>query len=262
MKELFSIEGKTILLTGALGFLGSYFCEELAKAGAHLIIIDLDNARCIKFAEELSKKYNTKNYGYGLDITNESDVKNTADTVRQNKQNTGKIDVIINNAQGGLPKDIKELEKLPLENWEKEMKVNTTGAFLIVKHFSGLLKDGGAIINVSSIYGDCAPDFRIYEGTDMWSPIAYSASKAGLHGMTKYLSVYFSERKIRVNTLTPGGVESKQPEIFKEKYSNRVPLRRMAKKDDLLGPLIFLCSNASNYITGEQIRVDGGLHVW
>ena len=264
-KKIFELTKKVIILTGANGFLGNYFIKGIAEHGANLALIDIDQAKLKKLSIKLSQKYKVKCNYYVCDITNNLQVKSTVDKI---KNDFGKIDVLVNNAQGNDV--IKPFEDMTLEDWRKTSSVNEEGIFLVSQAVGSLMskqKSGGSIIQISSIYGVVAPDHRIYENSvfnnkKMGSTAVYSFTKAGIIGLTKYLSTYWAEKGIRVNCITPGGIESNQNEVFKANYSSRIPLKRMGKPDEMVGGLIFLASNSSSYITGHNLIIDGGLSAW
>ncbi len=264
-KDIFSLKGKTAVVTGGIGILGKSFCAGLASFGANVVVIDLDEKKVLSFAKELKRKYGTDSMGVSCDVTSPDDVSKSIDKIIDTYEF---IDILLNNAQGDTV--AKDFEDCSLEDWRVTSSVNEEGYFLMAQAVgnSMIAKDnGGSIIQTSSIYGILGPDHRVYEGAtmdgkQMGTRAVYSFSKAGGIGLTKYLATYWADKNIRVNTLTPGGVENGQNKRFIEQYSNRVPLGRMAKKDDLVGALIFLASDASSYVTGQNIIVDGGLQSW
>lgn len=260
MSGEFSLEGKIAIVTGAAGILGPVFCKALTEYGAKVAALDLSD----KVNEVFSDNDNIK--GYKCDVSSPKEVKQT---VQQVIADFGKIDILHNNAQGrthSVP-----FEEYTLDMWHETMKVNVDGSLLCLQEVGKHMIDrgqGGSIIQTSSIYGYMAPDFRIYDGClnaagkQMSSPAVYTVSKAAQNGLTTYLASYWAKHNIRINNLVPGGVEFQQSDRFKQQYSARIPLGRMAKDHDMVGTLIFLASDASKYITGQDIFVDGGLHVW
>jgi NAD(P)-dependent dehydrogenase (short-subunit alcohol dehydrogenase family) len=268
-RRLFDLTGRVAVVTGALGILGRHFCAGLADHGASVAVVDLDAAATSVFARELQQKYDAKCIGVAADIADPAAVKAMADTI---EKKLGPIDVLHNNAQAvrrNPERYFAPVEIFDLATWREIMAVNLDGAFLVAQEIGGrMAKRGrGSIIQTASIYGVVGPDQRIYEGSEYlgWpinTPPVYSASKAGIIGLTRYLATYWGHRGVRVNTLTPGGVSSGQNEEFDRRYSARVPMGRMAKADDLVGALIFLASDASSYVTGQNLIVDGGLTAW
>ena len=266
--KIFSLENKTTIVTGALGLIGKEHCKALSEAGANIVVADIDEVKCSEFAKTLS----TESLGASLDVTKPESVKNLRDKIL-NK--FGHIDVLVNNAAINdmfeNPKAASEqskFENYPLELWQKSVDVNLTGVFLCSQILGSEMakQKSGSIINIASTYGITAPDQSLYikrDGTQsFFKPPAYSATKGAVIMFTKYLAAYWGKDGVRVNTLTPGGVENNQDEFFIEKYSAKTPLGRMANPSDYKGALIFLASSASNYMTGANLVVDGGWTCW
>jgi len=270
IKSLFNLTGKVAVVTGGVGILGRQFCHGLAEFGADIAVVDLDQNESQKFAEELSHTHSVKSLGIACDVSSPQSVQNMVDEI---VKYFGEINILHNNA-GGKSSDIEAcfapFEDYTLETWRAMMSVNIDGMFLVAQTVGKQMisqEKGGSIIQTASIYGIMAPDQRIYEGShyhgyQMNSPASYTASKAAVIGFTKYLAAYWAEKGIRVNSITPGGVESGQTDLFKQKYSERVPLGRMAKRSEMVGALIYLASSASSYVTGGNIIIDGGLNCW
>lgn len=267
---MFSLEGKNILITGGVGILGKTFVEGFLSQGANIAIVDVDQLVIDEYVTSMKGKYGTKIKGYQCDITSEKEV---MALVKNVAADFGKIHVLHNNAASkgsDLDKFFAPFEEFSLNTWREIMSVNIDGMFLMAKHVGKHMVDlkiKGSIIQTASIYGVCAPDQRIYEGSfylgrQINTPAVYSASKAAVIGLTQYLSTYWGSLGIRVNTITPGGMESGQNSTFVEKYANRVPMNRMGQPNELVGALVFLASDASSYITGQNIIVDGGLSAW
>lgn len=269
-KNAFNLQGKTAIVTGGAGILGRYFCNALAAFGANVAVVDVAGEKAEEVACELREKYSISAQGIQCNVSNEGSVR---EMVQRTVELFGEIHILHNNAatkSSSLEKFFLPFEKYSLETWQEVMDVNLNGVFLVAKEVGARMVEqgmGGSIIQTASIYGILAPDQRIYEGAryldcQINTPAVYSASKAGVVGLTKYLSTYWAEAGIRVNTLTPGGVFSGQNEVFTKRYSERIPMGRMANPEELTGALIFLASDASSYITGQNIVVDGGLSVW
>ena len=268
-KNLFSLTGKVAVVTGGAGLLGQVFCQALVTAGANVAIIDLDKQAADKTAATIKKAETQKVIAVECDITSQESVSAMVKTV---VTQLGGIDILLNNAASkgsSLDKFFAPFENYSLQAWREVMAVNIDGLFLVAQSVGSQMKKqgGGSIIQVSSIYGVVAPDQRIYQGSEyngrpINTPAVYSVSKAAVLGLTSYLSTYWADSKIRVNTLTPGGIESGQNSEFNQKYSNRVPLGRMGEASELTGALIYLASDASSYVTGQNIIVDGGLSAW
>jgi NAD(P)-dependent dehydrogenase (short-subunit alcohol dehydrogenase family) len=263
----FSLTGIVVVITGCTGVLGSAYCKAFSLRGAHLVMADLADRTPILAAETLAIETGNPTLGVNCDVTNEQ---NVSDLFTEALQRFGRVDVVINNAAATGEHLMREgdafadFEQYPLSVWEKVINTNLTGMFLVAREGGkALLKsDGGSMINVSSIYGVVGPDHRLYEDMPFRSFAAYSAAKAGVHGLTQWLATYWGEKNIRVNTLVPGGVNNGHSETFKARYSQRTPMHRMAEKDDLVGMMIYLATDASRYCTGQQFIVDGGLSAW
>ena len=268
-RDLFDLTGKTAVVTGGAGILGCRFCAGLADFGAAVAVVDLDGEAASALADEIAAQYGVQTAGIACDITEPDSV--TA-MVAQVEDQLGPIDVLHNNAAGKTRDPaafFAAVEEFTLATWREVMAVNLDGMFLVAQAVGrGMATRGrGSIIQTASIYGAMAPDQRIYEGSEYMgrpinTPPVYSASKAGVIGLTKYLASYWASHGVRVNTLTPGGVESGQNETFKHRYSQRVPMQRMGRPDEMVGTLVFLASDASSYVTGQNIIVDGGLSAW
>ena len=267
--ELFSLANKVVVVTGGAGLLGQVFCQALVDVGANVAIVDLDLASAETAAKKINKSDAQKVVAFESDITSpESVTQMVANVVKQ----LGRIDVLVNNAASkgsSLDAFFESFEDYSLKTWREVMSVNIDGLFLVAQAVGKQMKKqgGGSIIQTSSIYGVVAPDQRIYEGSEyngraINTPAVYSASKAAVNGLTSYLSTYWASSKIRVNSLTPGGIASGQNSEFNKKYSNRVPLGRMGEASELVGALIYLASDASSYVTGQNLIVDGGLSAW
>lgn len=268
-RNRFDLSSRTALITGGVGILGKHFCAALADHGANIAVVDIKPNAAAHFALELVETYGVNAHGYELDVSDKSDVKEVVGAV---EGAMGPIDILHNNAAtkgSSLDAFLESTEEYSDSVWKDVMSVNLDGAFFMAQEVGSRMakRQAGSIIQTASIYGICGPDQRIYEGSEYMgrainSPAVYSASKAGLIGLTKYLATYWAESGVRVNTLTPGGVSSGQNETFEKKYSHRVPMGRMAQAEEITGALIFLASDASSYITGQNIVVDGGLSVW
>ena len=262
-KNIFSLEGKHIVLTGANGILGKNFARALSDHGAFLSLIDLN------FDEDFTTEMAEKADFYPVDISDKKSLSSAAQLIFSKQKS---VDVLFSNAATKgkeIDRFFDPLEDFSTDVWREIMSVNLDAMFLVCQIFgSKMARQGyGSIILTGSIYGLFSPDQRIYqgslyEGKAINSPAVYSASKAGVLGLSNYLAGYWGKNNIRVNTLVPGGIESGQNDVFYEKYSARVPLNRMGKIDDLMGAVIFLASDASSYVSGQALVIDGGLSVW
>jgi NAD(P)-dependent dehydrogenase (short-subunit alcohol dehydrogenase family) len=273
IQEKFDLTDRVAVVTGGVGLLGAEFCRTLAEAGAAVAVLDLNETASQAVAELL------ENSGYQAlalpaDITQPDSVKAA---VEQVLSKFGRIDVLVNSAAldpkfdpDAVNKGITPgaFEDYPLDLWNSALNVNLTGMFLMTQAcVRPMIEQGkkGSIINICSTYGLNGPDQRIYikEGERVaFKPVYYTVTKAGVMGFTKYLAAYYAETEIRVNALTPGGVFNNHEEYFVKNYSARTILGRMARKDEMNGALLFLASDASSYMTGNNLVVDGGWTAW
>ena len=268
-KELlrFSLKDRVVVITGCTGVLGTGYCRAFAQRGARLVMADLAEREPIAKAMALAEGTGSQVMGVACDVGSETDVISLFEAALKQ---FGRVDVVLNNAAATGEHLMKvgevfaPFESYPLAVWDQVLRTNLTGVFLVAREGGKamLASGGGSLINVSSIYGVVGPDHRIYEDMPFGSFPAYSAGKAGVHGLTLWLATYWGRRGIRVNTLVPGGVFNGHREEFVRRYSERTPMGRMATSDDLIGIVIYLASDASCYCTGQQFIVDGGLTAW
>jgi NAD(P)-dependent dehydrogenase (short-subunit alcohol dehydrogenase family) len=269
-RGLFDLNGKVAVVTGGTGILGQHFCAGLAESGADVAVVDLETENAQKLAQLLAERYGVNAFGYGCDVSDPASVQTMVANV---VAAFGEINILHNNAAGksdDLDAFFAAFEDYSLDQWRKIMSVNLDGMFLVAQAVGKQMVSqgkGGSIIQTASIYGVLAPDHRIYEesfylGRQINTPAVYTASKAGVIGLTKYLATYWAEKNIRVNTLTPGGTESGQNDEFKRRYSARIPMGRMGNAPEIVGALLYLASDASSYVTGQNIIIDGGLDCW
>lgn len=270
-QDLFSVKDRVVIITGGLGQLGRQFTLALAEYGAKVAILDILVTKQ-NVAEVFGTRCTDQNLLFlPVDITKRDSLENGLRTVNTK---WGMPHALINNAALDSPPNAPPEENGPFENypessWDKIIEVNVKGVFLCCQVIGGQMATAGrgSIINICSIYGLVSPDQRIYEycrkqGSDFFKPPAYSASKSALLNLTRYLATYWAGRNVRVNTLTFGGVFNNQDEEFLKGYFTRVPLGRMAREDEYNGAIIFLVSNASSYMTGSNLIIDGGWTAW
>lgn len=270
MQTLFDLSGKVAVVTGGVGILGRRFCEGLASHGAEVAVVDLCLADSEQLATELTETHGVRCSWFACDVSEPSSV---AAMVEQVVQTHGAIHVLMNNAASksdDLAAFFAPFEEYSLDVWRQVMAVNLDGMMLVDQAVGRQMVAqglGGSVIHTASIYGVVAPDQRIYEGSEYMgvpinTPAVYSASKAGVIGLSRYLATYWAPHNIRVNVLTPGGNQSGQNQTFVESYSRRVPLGRMAQPREMVGAAVFLASDASSYVTGQNLVVDGGWTAW
>lgn len=264
------LDGKVALVTGATGILGRNFCHGLAELGAAVAVVDLDRQQVEEFASELSAQYKVAAVGVACDVSSAESVEQM---VAQVVTSLGRIDVLHNNA-ASKSSDVRAFfapfEEYTLKTWREVTAVNLDGMFLVAQSVGRQMlkqQSGGSVIQTASIYGLVGPDPRIYEGSEYLggpinTPAVYAATKAAVVGLTRYLATHWAPHGIRVNCLVPGGVGSGQNSEFADRYSARVPLGRMAKAEEIVGAVLFLASDASSYVTGQVLAVDGGWTAW
>ena len=273
IQEKFDLTNRVAVITGGVGLLGAEFCKTLAEGGAAVAVVDLNGDAADKVADVLTKDgYRAK--GIATDITRPDSVKQMVASVLAD---FGRLDILVNSAALDPKFDPEAASKgiapgafedYPLEQWNAALDVNLTGIFLVTQAcVKPMLEQGkrGSIINICSTYGLNGPDQRIYikDGVRVaFKPVYYTVTKAGVMGFTKYMATYYAGTEIRVNALTPGGVFNNHEEYFVKNYSAKTILGRMARKDEMNGALLFLASDASSYMTGNNLIVDGGWTAW
>jgi NAD(P)-dependent dehydrogenase (short-subunit alcohol dehydrogenase family) len=264
---LFSLEGKVIVITGAAGLLGRHHAEVIARNGGIPVLLDLKLELVQLMADDLQDRYGVPSTGYQVDITSELQIeRNCVDILER----FGHIDGLINNAANN-PKvevsggEFSRLENFSLTHWDKDIAVGLTGAFLCAKHYGyAISMQGGSIVNISSDLGLIGPDQRLYRKPGLSAeeqpvkPVTYSVIKTALIGLTRYIATYWADKGVRCNAICPGGVENNQNPEFLKELCSRIPLGRMARPDEYEGIVLFLLSEASSYMTGSVIAVDGG----
>jgi len=274
--DLFRLDGRVVLVTGGAGLLGTRYCQALVQAGARVVIGDLDGGRAEALAAELGAERAT---GVQLDVADPASVQTCVEAA---VTAFGRLDVLVNNAaltvRGGSeqlkPAEyFAPFEEYKLDVWEQALRTNLTGMLLCAqaagKQMLRQERPGGVIVNIASTYAVVAPDQRLYEGvvspyadTGFNTPVSYAVTKTAVLGLTRYLATYWGSKNIRVNALTPHGVFDNHDETFVRNFVFRSPLGRMARNDEYRGALLFLVSDASSYMTGANLIVDGGWTAW
>lgn len=267
----FGLDGRVAIITGGAGLLGSRYAHVLARAGANVVVADIQGEQARALAQQVTEESGVKAIGVETDVSQQDSVRAMVDEVMEA---FSKVDVLVNNAaldpkfdREGQERHGQRFETLPLEVWQEALAVNVTGMFLCAQAVvPAMLEQGkGVIVNVSSTYGLVGPDQRLYQREGLapqFKPVTYTVSKAAALGLTKYLATYFVGTDIRVNTLTPGGVYAGHDDEFVQRYSARTVLGRMAEADEMASALLFLVSDASSYMTGANLVVDGGWTAW
>jgi NAD(P)-dependent dehydrogenase (short-subunit alcohol dehydrogenase family) len=268
-RDRFRLDDQIAVVTGACGKLGPIWIEALVDAGARVAALELPDASASSLFRALEQRASGQVQRFDCDITNRQFVLDAAAAIHARM---GAVAVLINNAGVDQPPDSSgtrsRIEDLPIDQFRRMLEVNLMGTFQVTQAFGAAMaqRGSGSIINIGSLYASVSPDQRFYDHLPGDLPFlkspAYGASKAAVVNMTKYFSTLWGGCGVRVNTLSPGGVAGGQDAEFKQKYGSRVPLGRMAQPEDLKGPLVFLASAASSYVTGHELRVDGGFTAW
>lgn len=263
MNNLFSLENKTVIVTGACGLLGRQHCKALAAAGANVVAIDLNADAVEALAEQLGEQHT----GLKVSVVNKNELETACNFILNVY---GSIDVLVNNAaindmfeNPAMAAEQSKFENYPLDMWESSLKVNVTGTFLPAQVFGKVMaaQGKGSIINIASTYGVVGPDQSIYrngEDQTFFKSPSYPTTKGAILNFTRFLAAYWGSKGVRVNTLSPGGVQNGQDDWFVKNYSYKTALGRMAQPDDYHGAVVFLASDASRYMTGANLIVDGG----
>lgn len=264
VKELMDLSGRTALITGGAGHIGRAMVDALAEQGASVIVLDQDAKASREVAKSAEERYGVKTFAIEINLED-------ADAVKQVPQQLGgfsdKLDILINNAafcgSSSLEGWAVPFEAQSVDTWRRALEVNLTAVFGLTQACLGLLRrsSNASVINISSIYGVLGPDMSLYEGTEMGNPAAYAASKGGLIQLTRWLATTLGP-DIRVNAISPGGLKRGQPELFQDRYVARTPMNRMGTEEDYKGVALFLASDLSAYMSGQNLLVDGGWSVW
>lgn len=272
-RDPFDMTGRVAVITGGAGMLGIKHAEALAEAGCAPVLLDLPHSEAETRARELEKEFSVPALAVSADITRADEIGRALDAVLERY---GRVDVLINNAANdpkvgpGQSAQWSRLENYPIEQWEADLAVGLTGAFLCSRSFGGEMarRGGGVILNVASDLAVIAPDQRIYRkdgvGDDEqpMKPVAYSVVKTGLIGLTRYLATYWAEAGVRANAISPGGIYAGQSDEFVQKLTRLIPVGRMARADEYKAAVLFLCCDASSYMTGQNLVIDGGRSCW
>ena len=278
MGASFDLTGKVALVTGAVGLLGKEHCKALRVAGADVVVADVNEAAVNAFATELAGSQGPSSgkggrvLGVSVDVTSKASLEKARDRVLGE---LGRLDALVNNAaindmfespQAGA--ELSKFENYPLDLWQRSIDVNVTGVFLCCQVLGTPMAEAGrgSIINVASTYGLVGPDQSIYvkpDGTQtFFKSASYPATKGAVLSFSRFLAAYWGKAGVRVNTLCPGGIENGQEPYFLENYGKKTPLGRMGKRDEMGGAIVFLASDASSYMTGSAVVVDGGWTAW
>jgi NAD(P)-dependent dehydrogenase (short-subunit alcohol dehydrogenase family) len=252
---MFELDDRVALVTGGAGLIGEAVCEALVEQGAHVALVEPDES----YGREAADRLGSDATFYRADVTEEESVAALFEAVTSDYE---RLDVLVNCAYPRNEAYGRPFEEVTYDDWRENVLAHLGGYYLTSRAAGFLMADqddGGSIVNLGSIYGTCAPDFSVYEGLDMTSPVEYAAIKGGIINFTRYLASYLGHEGVRANVVSPGGVFDDQPEPFVERYEARTLLGRMAEPGDVAGAVAYLASDAAAYVTGQNLVVDGGL---
>jgi gluconate 5-dehydrogenase len=262
LQQLQSLKGKTAVVTGGAGYLGSAISDTLAELGADLVLASRDVQKCERKAKEIEERSGgaVRAIGLQLDVLSKDSIATFSDKVHEHFQS---IDILVNNAWSG---NKNSWESISDEDWEYDINMSLNSVFRLTKAlFPDLKASRGVILNIASMYGHIGPDYRIYDGKEFANPPSYGAAKAGVIQFTRYLASFLSPHGIRVNALSPGAFPhppTQKHEGFMQKLSSKNPMNRIGQPEELMGAVALLCSDAGSYITGQNLCVDGGWAIW
>ena len=262
LQELQSLKGKTAVVTGGAGYLGTAISETLAELGANLILASRDKSKCDKKCEEIMQFAHGSVRAFALEL-DLLDKESIAAFFPKVHEHFGTVDILVNNAWSG---NKNSWESITDRDWEYDINMSLNSVFRLTKAaFEDLKRSRGVILNIASMYGHIGPDYRIYDGKEFANPPSYGAAKAGVLQFTRYLASFLSPHGIRVNALSPGAFPhppTQKHEAFMQKLGSKNPMNRIGQPDELKGAVALLCSNAGSYITGQNLCVDGGWAIW
>jgi NAD(P)-dependent dehydrogenase (short-subunit alcohol dehydrogenase family) len=271
--RLFSLQDRVAIITGGAGLLGVKHAEVIASAGGIPVLVDLDGSRAEARAKEIANTFGVQAWASRTDITKAEQIRSLLEQIIERH---GRLDILINNAardpkvHGDETASLSRVENFPMEQWEADLEVGLKGAFLCSQILGGEMarRGKGVIVNIGSEYGINGPDQRLYrqpgiaEEAQPVKPITYTVVKSGLIGLSRYFALYWAQHGVRVNAISLGGVRQDQSEEFVRRYVQQVPLGRMAGPEDYQGTILYLCSDASSFMTGANLVVDGGKSCW
>ncbi len=261
IKDLMNLTGRVAVVTGGAGYLGREIGDTLAELGAAVVVVDREGAE--ECAARIARSYEVETLAIKVDLADESATRAIAGQVQGR---FGRCDILVNNAAfvgtSNLTGWAVPFAEQSASTWRQAIEVNLTAVFVLSQSLAPLLSaQAGSIVNIASIYGNLGPDWRRYEGTALGNPAAYAASKGGLIQLTRWLATTLAPR-VRVNAVSPGGIERGQPKAFADQYNAQTPMQRMAREEDFKGVVAFLASDASAYMTGQNLLIDGGYSAW
>lgn len=260
-RKKFELTDKVIIITGACGLVGRAFCEAAAQFGAHVVAADIPQSKPEEYASGLEESHGKKMMGFALDVSNREEVGALKDAVIAQ---FGKIDGLVNAHQNKSHLIFEPFESVSDDNWDTVVNINLKGTFLTCQIIGSYMAEqgSGSIVNIPSTYSVVAPNQNLYKGTSLGCPAAYSASKGGIDALSRYLASYWAAKGVRVNMITPHGVWNNHEEQFEKNFARFSPMERLSYNHEVASAMIYLLSDASSYVTGDNMLVEGGWTVW
>jgi len=260
-RKKFELTDKVIVISGACGLIGRAFCEAAAQFGATIVCADIEAANPMALAHSLSEKHGRPMLGYALNVANKSEVESLKALVIET---FGRIDGLVCGHQNKSHLKFVPFEQVSEENWDTVVEINLKGTFLLCQIIGGYMAEcgKGSIINIPSTYSVVAPNQNLYKGTSLGCPAEYSASKGGIDALSRYLASYWASKNVRVNMITPHGVWNNHEEQFEQNFARFSPMERLSYNHEVAPALVYLLSDASSYVTGDNMKVEGGWTVW
>lgn len=260
-KEKFDLSGKVIVISGACGLIGRAFCEAVAQFGGHVVAADIALSKPLEFAADLEKRNGVSCMGFEVQVEDKSSVLKLKEAVLEKY---GRMDGLVTGHQNKSHLIFEPFEQVSEENWDTVVNVNLKGTFLLCQIIGSYMaeKGSGSIVNIPSTYSVVAPNQNLYKGTKMGCPAAYSASKGGIDALSQYLASYWAAKGVRVNMITPHGVWNNHEEAFEKNFAQFSPMQRMSYNHEVAPALVYLLSDASSYVTGNNMLVEGGWTTW
>ncbi|MFN0031076.1 MAG: SDR family oxidoreductase [Flavobacteriales bacterium] len=260
-RKKFDLTDRVVVISGACGLIGRAFCEAAAQFGAHVVCADIATANPTNFAAELELRHGKKMMGFAMNVAKKTEVQSLHDEVIKT---FGKVNGLVCGHQNKSHLKFEPFEIVSEENWDTVVEVNLKGTFLLCQVIGTYMAEqgNGSIVNIPSTYSVVAPNQNLYKGTTMGCPAAYSASKGGVDALSRYLASYWAASGVRVNMITPHGVWNNHEEQFEKNFANFSPMQRLSYNHEVAGALVYLLSDASSYVTGDNMKVEGGWTVW
>ena len=260
-RKKFELTDKVVVITGACGLVGRAFCEAAAQFGAHVVAADIEAADAPAFARQLEERHGRSMLGVSVNVASKAEVSALRDRVLSAY---GRMDGLVNAHQNKSHLVFEPFERVSEENWDTVVEVNLKGSFLMCQVLGSWMAEngGGSIINIPSTYSVVAPNQNLYKGTSLGCPAAYSASKGGIDALSRYLASYWASKKVRVNMITPHGVWNNHEAQFEENFARFSPMERLSYNHEVASAMVYLLSDASSYVTGDNMLVEGGWTVW